>query len=420
MYHYACTFLLCWTLGSLLAQHHRHHPPRPIASAVAGHFTDSTALFWLAFHPHQKPDAADLQTIIQEQHGDWLGRIDQLIIQDTIRHKRTLMYHILCKRTPPRPATDDITFLAGSCAFQFPFPWHAKRNRRNEIFQTMQDSTRSGDFMVWLGDNVYYVMGQWNSYDKMLKKHLRVRHRQPIRSFMESMPQYATWDDHDFGPNNCDGSIPNKHLATRIFQQVWRNPTYGLQDNQDAEVQGIATHFTQGDAEFFMLDTRFFANFGQATLLGNEQMAWLERKLKASTANFKFIVSGAQVLSLDKNGLHFGKFEQDRQRLLDIISRNDIKGVIFISGDRHFGEIMRWERPNQYPLYEVTTSPLTSFLDERGTTHANRVPNTLVVAPNYARFLLRGAGEQRRCIVELYGTTGNLWWRYEFLLKDLQ
>ena len=35
---------------------------------------------------------------------------------------------------------------------------------------------------------------------------------------------YATWDDHDFGPNNCDGDYENAHLTTSAFRQFWPNP----------------------------------------------------------------------------------------------------------------------------------------------------------------------------------------------------
>ena len=33
---------------------------------------------------------------------------------------------------------------------------------------------------------------------------------------------------------------------------------------------------------------------------------------------------------------------------------------MFLSGDRHFTELLKVERPGTYPLYEFTSSPLTS------------------------------------------------------------
>ena len=40
--------------------------------------------------------------------------------------------------------------------------------------------------------------------------------------------------------------------------------------------------------------------------------------------------------------------------------RRRVDGVIFATGDRHFTELLRVERPGAYPLYEFTSSPLTS------------------------------------------------------------
>ena len=54
------------------------------------------------------------------------------------------------------------------------------------------------------------------------------------------------------------------------------------------------------------------------------------------------------------------RFERDW--LLDGIAAKKVTGVIFISGDRHLAEAMRYpaERVG-YTLWEVTSSPLASF-----------------------------------------------------------
>jgi len=48
-----------------------------------------------------------------------------------------------------------------------------------------------------------------------------------------------------------------------------------------------------------------------------------------------------------------------KKRLADWLEQQRIDGVVFISGDRHFGELLKIARPGAYPLYEFTSSPLT-------------------------------------------------------------
>jgi alkaline phosphatase D len=44
-----------------------------------------------------------------------------------------------------------------------------------------------------------------------------------------------------------------------------------------------------------------------------------------------------------------------------VVQRN---GVIFVSGDVHFGEITRFDCGAQYPLYDVTSSGLTQSVED--------------------------------------------------------
>lgn len=55
---------------------------------------------------------------------------------------------------------------------------------------------------------------------------------------------------------------------------------------------------------------------------------------------------------------------------LEILASYNFKtqrsGVIFTSGDVHFGEIARYDCGVQYPLYDITSSGLTRSLEEEG------------------------------------------------------
>lgn len=101
------------------------------------------------------------------------------------------------------------------------------------------------------------------------------------------------------------------------------------------------------------------------TQLGAAQIEWLEQTLlECKSAPFKFIVLGGQFLK-DHNYESFKNYPADRIRLLGLLERHQIGGVIFLSGDRHFTELRRVERKGSYPLFELTSSPLGSGVATR-------------------------------------------------------
>ena len=101
---------------------------------------------------------------------------------------------------------DSLTFLFGSCAFQPQGPAAMLNNGPMTIYDYM--AKEKSDFMIWLGDNFYYLYGEWKSNEKMFQKQVKTRLQPNLNHFMQSMPQYQIWDDHDFGPNNC-GCVPH-------------------------------------------------------------------------------------------------------------------------------------------------------------------------------------------------------------------
>jgi alkaline phosphatase D len=57
--------------------------------------------------------------------------------------------------------------------------------------------------------------------------------------------------------------------------------------------------------------------------------------------------------------------------MLDLLRQTNARGVLFISGDRHWAELSRLDRPGDYPLYDLTSSALTQK-HSRGTPTPNK------------------------------------------------
>jgi alkaline phosphatase D len=89
-------------------------------------------------------------------------------------------------------------------------------------------------------------------------------------------------------------------------------------------------------------------------------MEWLKNSLLFSTATFKIIAVGSQVLNKLSPYEKLGHFPAEYDELMNFLKDSKINGVLFLTGDRHHSEIIKTERAGTYTLYDITVSPLTS------------------------------------------------------------
>lgn len=313
-------------------------------------------------------------------------------------------------RTQSDSSIKDFSFLTGSCALMNTditrgvFPGVA-----NWIFYRMK--RKKGDFMVWLGDNSYYFYPkQYSSYNDMFKRQLKIRryYNHLYRDFLAQHANYAIWDDHDYGPGDGNKNFALKDSSLKIFKGFWPN-TYP----EGGQFKGNYFSFRYYDAEFFMTDNRYFREVPKdsAAMLGETQMIWLKNKLLMSDAAFKFICVGTPVLDENGIGESYSQYPKERSELFDFISGNNIKGVVFLSGDKHFSEVSRHDWKG-YPLYDFTCSPLTSLplpLKLFGIYYNSwRVRGTEYPFRNFGKVRITGPKDNRSVKFEIYGRSGVL------------
>jgi alkaline phosphatase D len=77
-----------------------------------------------------------------------------------------------------------------------------------EIFESITD--KAPNMMLWLGDNMYLREADWNTRTGILHRYTHTRSTPEMQRLLASTHNYATWDDHDFGPNNSDRSFIHK------------------------------------------------------------------------------------------------------------------------------------------------------------------------------------------------------------------
>lgn len=325
-------------------------------------------------------------------------------------------------RTDPPP----FKFVFGSCAYV-----NEKKVDRPgrpyggdyHIFKTILK--QQPDFMVWGGDNVYLREVDWNSRTGIIQRYTHTRSLPELQPLWAGMHHYATWDDHDFGPDNSDASFWNKDLTTEAFKLFWGNPNYGV-------AGGISGSFAWSDVQFFLMDNRYFRSSSTTKLktpqmLGDKQIQWLIEALKYSRANFKFVVIGSQVLNnADFSKAHwaenYSKYQVEQQKLIKAIKDANVRGVIFLTGDRHHTELSKLDKDTNYPLYDVTISPFTAGASgKRGLNEKNtlRVPNTYVGVRNFALMEVKGPRRNRVLTIKVLDGKGKELWTRDIKARDL-
>jgi alkaline phosphatase D len=329
-----------------------------------------------------------------------------------------------------RKPVPDFSFLAGSCAY-FNEPIYDRPGKPygwdSTIFETMAATPAA--FHLWLGDNWYTREVDFYTTWGLNYRASRDRSIPSLQRFLSSMPQYAIWDDHDYGPNDANSSYILKDASKKVFDSYWCNPSSG------EDGKGIYTKISHGDVDVFMLDDRFFRSAddlptkvdGQPNLskqmYGAQQMRWLENALATSSATFKIIATGSQVLNPMSPFDCVQHFPADYEYLMEMLQRNHINGVLFLTGDRHHSEVIKQERKGTYTLYDITASPYTSGVGKVSGKEADnpaRLPNTLVEAQNFAKISVSGKRNERILKVEFIGLKGEQLGEWSVAEKDLK
>ena len=327
----------------------------------------------------------------------------------------------------------DFSFLTGSCVYmnQSEYDRLGKPyGNDSSIFESM--ANEKADFMLWLGDNWYTrevdYYSEWGLHARPSKERAL-----PIyKKFLKAMPHYAIWDDHDYGWNDADKSYPLKETSREVFKKYWSNPSYG----QNGE--GIYTKFTWNDVDVFLLDDRWFRSNDDTKdsingnvninkkMFGEKQMEWLKNALLQSNnnynINFRIIATGSQVLNPVSPFDCLRHFSAEYKELMDFISDNSINGLVFLTGDRHHSEIIKLDRPNTYPLYDITASPLTSGSHKFGKEEKDNPFRVVGVEDmqNYSKISFLGDRKNRVMKVEFFDPKGVKITDWSVALKDIK
>jgi alkaline phosphatase D len=244
------------------------------------------------------------------------------------------------------------------------------------------------DLFLALGDIVYVNSGTENHADR-LAAYAKLNAMSGFARLRKTVPLLGIWDDGELGANDGGADFAGRDEFRADFLDFLGEPKDSRRRTRaglyDAKVYGPDAQRVQ----VILLDTRYNrsplkrGNFTEdqgryvpdtdpaKTILGEEQWKWLEEQLRMP-AQVRLIVSGIQVVPEDHLWEKWANFPLERQRLFQLIQTTGARGVLFLSGDRHFAELSMMDGGAGYPLFDLTSSGLNAAHKKWRRFEANR------------------------------------------------
>jgi alkaline phosphatase D len=268
-------------------------------------------------------------------------------------------------QTPPTAQTIEkqpFKIAFGSC-----------NNQRLENFLWKEIVKQQPNAWLWGGDNTY---SDTDNMDTLRRDYGIILANKDYQQLQKQAKIFATWDDHDYGMNDGGTTFHAKKASQNEFLNFLGVPQNDKRRTQAGVYYTETLYAKAGSVKIIMLDTRYFRTdltkskdpkkrfdpnkYGEGTILGEAQWAWLTQELQNSTADFNVLVSSIQVLSCEHGFEMWGNMPYEVDRLKNLIKTSKAKGVLILSGDRHISEFSKTTVEGMpYPIIDFTSSGLT-------------------------------------------------------------
>lgn len=274
---------------------------------------------------------------------------------------------------------------------------------------------------VWLGDNIY---GDSKDMAVLKRKYDQQKAHPDYQLLMKTCPIIGTWDDHDYGVNDGGKGYPKKKESQQLLLDFLDVSPGSTRRTRAGAYSSFLLGPGNRQVKVILLDTRYFRDTvyrtagpeaayrpnETGTILGEDQWKWLEKELTNSKAEYHIIGSSIQFLSAEHRFEKWANFPGERQRMLSLLTKTQAKNVVFISGDRHIGEVSKMTVPGlPYQLYDFTSSGLTHTW-QAGRDEANQYRvGQLVIEKNYGVIRINWNNVLPAMQLELYGKENQLW-----------
>jgi alkaline phosphatase D len=222
-------------------------------------------------------------------------------------------------------------------------------NKLNRTVQTFASAASENPVFAFIGGDFDHTNPQTLANKRRMFRDLYNANTPYMGDFvnliLRKIPIVHQWDDHDSGMNNSDKNYPDWNLSQQVFQEYV--PSYPL----PSVTPGTWQKFSYAQVDCFVLDNRSQRDPGadpddanKSMLDGNNlgsagELQWLENGLLTSTAQWKIIFTSVITNTTTKQNDAWGAYQTEWNALKNFINTNNIRGVVFISGDLHLGAI---------------------------------------------------------------------------------
>jgi len=295
-------------------------------------------------------------TFLTDSQRDWTVKVDlDNLVAETSYYYRFVSQagefsDIGCAKTAPISDYDHSRLAIMSCSSVYSGFFNAYKRiaERKDL-----------DLIIHVGDYIYDFVDPDEQVripepfpiDPITLSEWRERHRYylmdpDLRAARKSHSWIVLWDNHD-----VDGQPGHEFAPIQAFMEYI---PVRLPNPNDSSL--IYRKISYGNLmDIFVTDVLIYKNQdtlvdGSASMIGNSQYDWLTQNLATSTAKWKLLpmqnlMAGWSIqnlpafIGLGQNGVldptNWDGYDNDRDRLLNFISSNNIDNVIALSGDSH-------------------------------------------------------------------------------------
>ncbi len=327
---------------------------------------------------------------------------------------------------------ESISFAATE--FRIAFGSCARQGQDQPIWSAIE--AKDPNLFLFIGDNIY---GDTDDPAALREKYKQLGSKSQFESFRRRVPILPTWDDHDYGRNDAGREYPMKVESQAIFLDFFEVPDDSPRRRQEGVYHADIREWEGLRIQTILLDTRYFRSpllkgwvgwlpdlSPEATMLGAAQWAWLEEQL-SRPADLRIIASSIQFLAPDHAYEKWLNFPLEHQRMLQLIAKTGAEGVVFVSGDRHLGEISVLKNSVvPYPVYDLTSSGMTDPLGDDAVFESNQLRLKGTTAHTTQQFGLiklartKTSGQALHVSLQLLDGRGLLLENHSFPLSDLR
>lgn len=314
---------------------------------------------------------------------DFLKKLSQTLQRpESVLEPATIQYPF---EIEPNTKAESTQFVVAAC--QYPPNMFDKRlayRSYQRLSQHLDNATASSpaklrpQFAVLMGDQVYTdpsagMMDPTKRFDRFVDAYQLWLQQRSVKSVLRRLPSFMMLDDHEF-LNDWDSaeSAVGKASYYRDGKQAYWNFQRNLHQtpsSQNLHQEPLWYPFEQHGFDFFMVDSRSerdgrsinhidesasIQSVEQAKLISDTQLQALKDWLlkKPDDARPRFIVSPSMLLprrltssqsSQPLSAIHSDAWDGYPKSLIEVLSfiaENDIKNLVFLSGDEHISSVV--------------------------------------------------------------------------------